>query len=186
MKQLSTLFTTALLVVFLSACGQQTGSGTDAAPATSGGRIKPLSFQEWGQQLESYQPKVVVVDLWAMWCSPCIERFPKMVDMHEQYASKGVEIVAVNLDNRDDKDALQRAETFLAEIGANFDNYHMNENLIEAFEHFGLIGIPAVVIYDGEGRERYRLTGTNPNKQFTDKDIEAAINELLAEQDAAA
>src|SRR5690606_25942426 len=116
--------------------------------------------------------------LWAMWCTSCIKRFPKMVDMHDEYAPKGVQIVALNLDNRDDPATVQHAQGFLREINASFDNYHMNENLIDAFDHFNLIGIPAVIIYDGEGRERFRLTGDNPNNQFTDADIEAAINEL--------
>lgn len=168
---------TAVLLLSLVACDNN-GAGTSAPDSA---QMKAVSFQDWDQQLASYQPSVVVVDMWAMWCTSCIKRFPKMVDMHEQYSPKGVEIVALNLDNRQDQAAVQEAQQFLNEINATFDNFHMDENLIDAFEHFKLIGIPAVIIYDGQGKERYRLTGDNPSKQFTDEDIEAAINELLAE-----
>ena len=49
-----------------------------------------------------------------------------------------------------------------------------------AFEKLNLIGIPAVIIYDRNGDERYRLTGDDPNNQYSGKDIEKAIQELLA------
>jgi thiol-disulfide isomerase/thioredoxin len=174
------LLIAAALALLLMACDKATDS-LAASPA----EMKPVSFQEWERQLASYQPSVVVVDLWAMWCTSCIKRFPKMVDMHDEYSPKGVQIVALNLDNRQDTMAVQQAQEFLNEINATFDNYHMDENLIDAFERFKLVGIPAVIIYDGQGRERFRLTGDNPNDQFTDEDIENAINELLAEQQTA-
>jgi len=123
----------------------------------------------------------VVVDAWAMWCTSCIKRFPKMVEMEKAFEGKNVQFVSLNLDDHQKTEAVAQAAAFLEEIGATFDNYHMNENLIDAFDHFDLIGIPAVLIYDKHGKERYRLTGDNPNRQFTDKDIENAINELLAE-----
>jgi thiol-disulfide isomerase/thioredoxin len=176
----SKLLVAAVLAITLVACDNTDSTGTPAAA-----EMKPVSFQEWDKQLASYRPSVVVVDLWAMWCTSCIKRFPKMVDMHDKYSKEGVQIVALNLDNRDDPTAVQQAQDFLHEINATFDNYHMDENMIDAFEHFKLIGIPAVIIYDGEGKERFRLTGDNPSKQFTDQDIENAINELLAEQKTA-
>lgn len=165
----------SLLLLLVSACDNTRPAAGDSA------QMKAVGFQEWDEQLASYQPSVVVVDMWAMWCTSCIKRFPKMVDMHDEYSPKGVEIVALNLDNRQDQDAVAQAQEFLHEINATFDNYHMDENLIDAFEHFSLIGIPAVLIYDGQGNERYRLTGDNPSQQFTDNDIEAAIKTLLAE-----
>lgn len=182
-SHLSKLLLSAALVLTMTACGPDgTSSGGSAASSDDGIQLRATNFASWDQQLASYQPSVVVLDLWAMWCTPCIKRFPAMVEMHHEYKDRGVEIVAVNLDNRDDHAALEQAEQFIREVEAEFDNFFMDENLISAFEHFNLIGIPAVLIYDGEGRERFRLTGSNPNSQFTDKDIEAAIEQLLAEQ----
>ncbi|MEX1033470.1 MAG: TlpA disulfide reductase family protein [Cellvibrionaceae bacterium] len=174
------LLATAALLLAITACDSRSTSSDQQ----QGIQMHALNFQEWNEQLTSYQPSIVVVDMWAMWCASCIKRFPKMVDLHEQYSSRGVEIVSLNLDNREDQAAVQQAEEFLREINATFDNFHMDENLIEAFERFNLIGIPAVLIYDSNGEERFRLTGDNPNSQFTDEDIEDAINELLGEEAA--
>ena len=62
---------------------------------------------------------------------------------------------------------------------ANFDHYHLDEALMNAFDKIDLLGIPAVLIYGKDGNERYRLTGDNPNKQFTEADIENAIKHLI-------
>ena len=166
------------LLFLLSACDgtQQQSSDTDIVS------LVPLTFAQWQNKLPHYQPNIVVVDNWATWCAPCIKRFPKMVELDQRYRAEGVSFVSINLDDHEDTDALQKARDFLTEVNATFDNYYMDENVIDAFEKLDLLGIPAVVIYDRSGKERYRLTGDNPNKQFTDEDIDAAVQELLTEQ----
>lgn len=164
-------------MLLLSACDTQTGN-TEAVT------LEPITFAQWDRQMQDYRGDIVVVDLWAMWCTSCIKRFPKMVEMNQQYGGKGVQFVSLNLDDHQNTEAVQQADQFLKEVNATFDNFHMDENLIDAFNHLGLKGIPAVAIFDATGKERYRLTGDNPNKQFTDKDIEAAIQALLEEDNS--
>ncbi len=139
----------------------------------------PQRFHEWHDTLKSYSPNVVVVDMWATWCWSCLEQFPKMVELHKRYADASVRFVSLNLDDHKDLPSLAKAEEFLKKMNAEFDHFWMDENLMVAFEQLNLIGIPAVIIYDQEGTERYRLTGDDPNNQFTDKDIIDAIEKLL-------
>lgn len=157
------------VVAILSSCGGK----QEAA-------LEPIKFSEWETQLESYQGKIVVADLWAMWCAPCIKRFPKMVELHQEYADKGVEFVSINFDEASDTEMLENADTFLKEMNAVFDNFYFNENLIDAFEFMEVIGLPTVVVYNRQGEEAKRLDGTNPNSQFTEDDIVAEIERLLA------
>ncbi|MBT8124516.1 MAG: TlpA family protein disulfide reductase [Gammaproteobacteria bacterium] len=151
----------------------------DAEGESKGLQMTPISYVEWETQRQQYLPNVLVVDMWAMWCVSCIERFPEMVRLHDEYKNQNVQFVSMNLDDREDTLSLKKAEEFLTTMNASFDHYRMNENLLHAFEKIDLIGIPAVLIYDRKGNEQYRLTGDNPNKQFTEKDIEAAVNDLL-------
>jgi len=139
----------------------------------------PVSFDEWQQKLDGWQGDIVVVDMWATWCSSCLVRFPKMVELHDAYASKGVRFVSLCLDDRDDAEALAFAARFLEKQRAPFEHYLMNEKLMVAFEKLDLLGIPAVVIYRRDGEEAARLTGDNPNDQFDDRDIEEAVKTLL-------
>ncbi len=141
--------------------------------------MQPLDYQQWTNKLQSYTPNIVVVDMWAMWCSSCIERFPEMVKLHNRYKGDNVVFVSMNLDDRDDLESISSADNFLHTMNAQFEHYRMNENLMAAFEKTHLISIPAVLIYGQDGKERYRLTGDNPNKQFTEHDVELAIKTLL-------
>ncbi len=142
-------------------------------------QLERIKYDAWQKKRVAYIPDIVVVDYWATWCVSCIERFPKMIELYHRYHKQGVRFVSMCLDERDDTPAIDRARRFLVKSNATFENYLMDENLMQAFEWLDLIGIPAVVIYDRKGVERFRLTGDNPNKQFTDEDVETAIKQLL-------
>jgi peroxiredoxin len=45
--------------------------------------------------LAGLRGKVVLVNFWATSCSGCVEEMPQMKAMHQRYASKGFEVVAV-------------------------------------------------------------------------------------------
>ena len=149
----------------------------DAASSTP---MQVIQLSDWPAIVEASKPDVLVVDIWASWCISCIERFPEMVTMAERYEGQGVSFVTLNLDDPKDDEGISWSNDFLARIGADFPNYHLNENLTKSFEVLDLMAIPVVLIYDSSGNERYRLTNDNPNDQFTKADIEEAVQALLA------
>jgi thiol-disulfide isomerase/thioredoxin len=69
------LFATSLLLMGLSSPGQ--AAALDLAP---------------------YRGKVVYLDFWASWCTPCHLSFPWMNDIQATYGPEGLVILAVNLD----------------------------------------------------------------------------------------
>jgi thiol-disulfide isomerase/thioredoxin len=145
--------------------------------------LQPVNFDEFQRRLAALRGHVVVVDIWATWCLPCLERFPRMVEMHRRYRDRGVRFVSLSVDNREDQAAVEEARRFLQRQNASFDNYLLDENILQAFEKLDILGIPAVFLYDRAGRRRYRLTGDDPNHQFTEKDIEQAVQALSAPRD---
>ena len=53
--------------------------------------------------LKHYKGKVVYLDFWASWCTPCLKSFPFMEQINRKYANRGLVVIAVGLDeNRDD------------------------------------------------------------------------------------
>ena len=152
------------------------GSWAEGSDSTD---LQAISFTEWDRILEKQQGHITVVDYWASWCPPCIERFPHMVEMHHAYEDRGVRFISLNLDEQGDQESIEWANEFLARIGAVFPNYHMDENMTEAFERLDLLGLPAVRVFARDGSETHRLSGDNPNKQFTEKDVENAVLGLL-------
>src|SRR5262249_34011196 len=50
--------------------------------------------------------KVVLIDCWATWCTPCMAKMPKLKELYAKYHAAGLEIVGVNWD----KDAAKAEE----------------------------------------------------------------------------
>lgn len=171
-------FGLALAVAAVVGCG---GNGSVVTEETVEVALTPVTFEQWQQELASLEGRIVVVDMWATWCVPCVERFPKMVELYNEYSPRGVTFVSMCLDDREDTDAVAYAREFLGKQKATFANYLMDEIVTEGFVKLDLLGIPAVYVYAPDGERRYRLTADDPYNQFTDEDVESAIQELLAE-----
>ena len=103
--------------------------GQGPAPA----EMRAVGFAGWKRILQEQRGHITVVDLWASWCSPCIERFPHMVDLYHKYRDQGVRFISLNFDQQGDTESLQWANRFLQRTGAVFPNYHMDENMTAAF-----------------------------------------------------
>ena len=42
---------------------------------------------------------MVLIDVWASWCGPCIAAFPELKELHDAYSDKNFEIVGISIDN---------------------------------------------------------------------------------------
>ena len=176
MKRISRMIFALCLLVPGSIWAESTDDHTTGRTSTD---LQPISFIQWDGVLGKQLGHITVVDFWAGWCSPCIKRFPHMVEMHHKYKDRGVCFISINLDEQGDKESIDWANDFLGRIKAVFPNYHMDENMTEAFERLDLLGLPAVRIYATDGTEAHRLSGDNPYQQFTEKDVDNAVQDLL-------
>ena len=68
--------------------------------------------------LESYKGKAVLVNFWATWCAPCKIETPWLVELRDQYASRGFEIIGISAEGdgvgKDDKAAWEKEKAAVA------------------------------------------------------------------------
>lgn len=50
-------------------------------------------------RLADFNDKVIVLDIWATWCGPCRRQIPHLVELNNEYKSKGVEVVGLTTEN---------------------------------------------------------------------------------------
>lgn len=53
------------------------------------------------QSLSQWRGKLLVVNFWATWCSPCREEMPGFSRLQQKFAGKGVQFVGIAFDNAD-------------------------------------------------------------------------------------
>src|SRR5688500_1364907 len=71
------------------------------APVGAGSRAPAYSAPTLDGQtvsLASLRGKVVVLNVWATWCRPCLQEMPALERLHQQLSSQGLAIVAVSVD----------------------------------------------------------------------------------------
>jgi thiol-disulfide isomerase/thioredoxin len=157
---------------------------TTTAVATAGPEIKLYPIDKVGYEafLVHYPGKVVLVDFWATWCPKCREDFPHTVELDRKYGSDGLVVVSFACD---DADQVEEILTFLREQQATFKNLRGVDGSNEkTFEDFQIAGgaLPHYKLYDRQGKlSKTFAVDPDAERQFSLEDIDAAVQELLAE-----
>lgn len=121
---------------------------------------------------EKYKGKVLYVDFWASWCTPCRASFPFMQAIAEEHGD-ALAVVAINVD-KDHADA----EKFLKQFEINFDIVYDSQGTLA--ESFDVKGMPTSYLYDSEGK----LLGTHVGFKVKDiEKLEAAIAMAVTQQE---
>jgi peroxiredoxin len=56
--------------------------------------------------LNDYRGKVVLLNIWATWCPPCVDEMPSMEKLYQELKGDGFEILAVSIDESGAKTVL--------------------------------------------------------------------------------
>lgn len=118
--------------------------------------------------LSSFKGKVVLVDFWASWCSPCRKENPNVVALYKKYHNKGFEVFGVSLD--DDKDKWIKAidaDGLIWNHGSDLKGWES-----QAAKLYGVDAIPFTLLLDKEGK----IIG----KGLRGEELENKIAEVLA------
>ena len=131
--------------------------------------------------LASYKGKAVLINFWATWCGPCKIETPWLVELRNQYASQGFEILGISTKRRsdpDDKDARpERSRDIAKFVGQEHMPYPVliNGDSIST-PYGGLDAMPTSYFVDRNGKVVAAQLG------LTSKDdIEGNIRKALAE-----
>ena len=132
-----------LLLIFLvsfAACG----SSDDSAEAI----VENAMFADLdGNQvsIKDFEGKLVLIDFWESWCGPCLQVFPTMHELREEYPDE-FEVLAVTVGMNEGPEDARR---FAADHDYDF-NWLYDETGV--FMKLGGQGIPFKVFVDPDGK----------------------------------
>jgi len=123
--------------------------------------------------LSDYRGKVVLLNFWATWCTPCKREMPIFVEADKRYRDQGLIVLAASLD-----DATTRMH-----VPRFAHAHHMTfpvlvDATVEMMKHFGLGDtVPSTVLLDEQGNIVDRIVGQAHKKALTSQ-----IDELLTKK----
>ena len=104
--------------------------------------------------LGEFKGRVVLLNLWAPWCAPCVKELPALAALQKAVPEERLAVVAVDVG----RDTPAEAASFLAAHGAGILHTYLDSNT-SLFRAFGAYGLPLTVLIDGQGREIARAEG---------------------------
>ena len=101
-----------------------------------GAKVHPSDFKD----------KVLLVNFWATWCSPCIVEIPWFIEFQKKYGPKGLQIIGISLDETGAKDVVP----FVKKHNMTYPILLGDDKVAEQFG--GILGLPTTFIVDKNGK----------------------------------
>jgi thiol-disulfide isomerase/thioredoxin len=162
------------LALFASACtGGSSGGGDDPLGAKAMDEPAPAlagkTVQGGTMALADLRGKVVVVNFWATWCTPCRTEQPELVQLSDTYRDRGVEFLGVLERDTD----IAKGRAWVKEFGVPYPSI-VDEPGAWA-DDFAFFGLPDTYVIDQTGTIRWSVFGQTDAEQ-----LQKLIDQVLA------
>lgn len=150
----------------------------NSQPVTLPATVMDASFKTidgGSKRLSDYSGKVLVVDLWATWCGPCRQEIPHLIQMANEYKSKGVEVIG--LTNEDPIYATEQVKAFTKQFNINYPIGWADVNMQIGLMN-GRNGIPQTIIIGRDGKVKKHFVGFSP--AISVPQMKAALDEAVS------
>ncbi len=139
--------------------------------------LPALAFVDGDRQkrtLASFQGKLILLNIWATWCTPCREEMPTLGRLQAKLGSTAFEVVALSIDRAE----VSLIENFYQELGLDALAVYVDPTG-SATSTLNVMGIPATLLINPQGDEIGRVLG--PAKWDAPKMVETIQRYLPAE-----
>jgi len=103
--------------------------------------------------LSDYLGKVVLVNIWATWCLPCVEEMPSMQKLYNEFKNDDFEILAVSIDVQ----GLEVVAPFMENHKLTFPALLDPQGTVKT--PYGITGVPESFIIDKDGTLVKKIIG---------------------------
>ncbi len=111
--------------------------------------ITPVAFKDAKgnpTDFSQYKGKVVMVNMWATWCPPCVRELPAIARLEKKFSNDDFVVLPISID----RNGKEKVAPFLKSMGMeNFTTYY--DSTQELGEVFPLDTIPATFILNQKG-----------------------------------
>lgn len=115
--------------------------------------------------LGQWPGKILLLNFWATWCSPCREEIPRLMDAQRRYAENGVQIVGIAVDTP------EKVTPYVKEMALNYPTGIDEESGINLSRRLGNQAgvLPFSAIIDRQGRVIATIVGSLSEAQINEQ-----------------
>lgn len=148
-KAIKTALLAGIIAAGLFVLGR-TFAGTGPSEPADDFSLPPASGGQ-AVSLAKLKGKPALVVFWATWCPPCRREIPTLKDIQAKYGPKGLQLLAVAIDYRQTREQVVQ---FQKDNQLPYSVLWDEGNKVS--EHYGVYGIPTLVLVDPQGVIRFR------------------------------
>lgn len=104
--------------------------------------------------IEDFRGRMVLLNIWATWCTPCREEMPALDRLQAQFGGPEFAVGALSVDQQ----GAEPVRKFFSEAGIKALERYIDSSAQAAFK-LGAVGLPATLLVDPRGREIGRHVG---------------------------
>jgi len=150
---------------FLLAAGKQ----TEKEPI-----IHDIKLTQIETLISEKKPGLVIINLWATWCPPCVAELPHFGNIYKKYSKEKVRLYLINIEGKEIKEKVLKP--FLKKNALPCPVYLLEEGRPEEIEKVLKTEIsgalPITIIYNSEGKLIKKFEGA-----ITESDIESVLQQ---------
>ena len=120
--------------------------------------ISSLIFEDFlGNEvnLNNYHEKLIIINFWATWCTPCKEEMPSLDKLYQDNNFKNLVVFAVNMEQPN----TVKAKKFFTDLNIKKLEIFFDRNL-NFVKEFKLRGVPTTILINKKGEEFARIVGS--------------------------
>ena len=143
--------------LYLALPGHEPAPGAGGAAGAKPKPLPELRFQDGAgraRSLDDFRGKVVLLNVWATWCTPCREEMPALDRLQAKLGGRDFEVVALSIDQQ----GAQVVRKFFDEVGIKSLELYVDPSAQAGFK-LATVGLPTTVMVDRAGREVGRRVG---------------------------
>jgi thiol-disulfide isomerase/thioredoxin len=126
-----------------------------------------------------YKGKIVLLDFWATWCTPCIYEFPHIREAQAKWGDKGFEVLSVSVDR---KGQLEKLQKIMASQKVEWDLIYEGDGINAPLPaKYEVTSVPFALLVDGDTG---KILATR--KQLRGKGLSELIGKHLKQKNRAA
>ncbi len=142
--------------------------GQDYPPASN---FTLPDLQNKPVSLSDFKGKVILLNFWASWCTPCRLEIPGFVELQKKYGPSGLAIVGVSID----KVNMKTVKDFSKRYKINYTVLYAGPQAKKIIKKYGNFrGIPTTFLIDRQGRVIRSITGLM-KKEFWESEIKKLL-----------